>query len=158
MRYQIRPGAKQVDCETMRFLDHPCFWTIQPDYSLHFLNLLARSKSLHYKSPYTIPQPAAWMFIFLHMYSICEAFVQFCSVLYAVPNQLHVWTYSGTKCRASQDHGATWIQTYNNEAHTVYNVSLIIKYVFIVHYVYWVYVCVFCTLSSVQSVICTVHM
>ncbi len=37
-------------------------------------------------------------------------------------------------------------------AHTVYNVSLIIKYVFIVHYVYGVYVCVFCTLSSVQSV------
>ncbi len=28
---------------------------------------------------------------------------------------LHVWTYSGTKCRASQDHGATWIQTYNSE-------------------------------------------
>ncbi len=28
---------------------------------------------------------------------------------------LHVWTYSGTKCRASQDHGAIWIQTYNNE-------------------------------------------
>ncbi len=28
---------------------------------------------------------------------------------------LHVGTYSGTKCRASQDHGATLIQTYNNE-------------------------------------------
>ncbi len=28
---------------------------------------------------------------------------------------------------------------------------LITKYVSIVHYVYWVYVCVFCTLSSVQS-------
>ncbi len=28
---------------------------------------------------------------------------------------LHVWTYSGTKCHASQDQGATWIQTYNNE-------------------------------------------
>ncbi len=25
---------------------------------------------------------------------------------------LRVWTYSGTKCHASQDHGATWIQTY----------------------------------------------
>ncbi len=37
-------------------------------------------------------------------------------------------------------------------AHTVYNVSLIIECVFIVHYVYWVYVCVFCTLSSAQSV------
>ncbi len=29
---------------------------------------------------------------------------------------------------------------------------LVTKYVFIVHCVYWVYVCVFCTLSSVQSV------
>ncbi len=28
---------------------------------------------------------------------------------------LHVGTYSGTKCHASQDHGATYIQTYNNE-------------------------------------------
>ncbi len=28
---------------------------------------------------------------------------------------LHVCTYSGTKRRASQDHGATWIQAYNNE-------------------------------------------
>ncbi len=28
---------------------------------------------------------------------------------------LHVWTYSGTRCRASQDHSATWVQTYNNE-------------------------------------------
>ncbi len=28
---------------------------------------------------------------------------------------LHVGTYSGTKCRASQDHGATQIQGYNNE-------------------------------------------
>ncbi len=26
---------------------------------------------------------------------------------------LHVGTYSGTKCRASKYHGATWIQTYN---------------------------------------------
>ncbi len=32
---------------------------------------------MHYKSPYTVPQPAAWMFLFVHMYSICEAFVQF---------------------------------------------------------------------------------
>ncbi len=28
---------------------------------------------------------------------------------------LHVWTYSGTRCRASQDHGATWIQIYNTK-------------------------------------------
>ncbi len=28
---------------------------------------------------------------------------------------LHVWTYSGTKCHAAQDHGATYIQAYNNE-------------------------------------------
>ncbi len=28
---------------------------------------------------------------------------------------LHVGTYSGTKRHASQDHGATWIQTYKNE-------------------------------------------
>ncbi len=28
---------------------------------------------------------------------------------------LHLWTYSGMKGRVSQDHGATWIQTYNNE-------------------------------------------
>ncbi len=28
---------------------------------------------------------------------------------------LHVGTYSGTKRRASQDHGATWIQTYKKE-------------------------------------------
>ncbi len=30
---------------------------------------------MHYKSLYTVPQPAAWIFLFLHMYSICEAFV-----------------------------------------------------------------------------------
>ncbi len=32
---------------------------------------------------------------------------------------LHVGTYSGTKRRASQDHGATYIQTYNNELKTI---------------------------------------
>ncbi len=28
---------------------------------------------------------------------------------------LHVWTYSGTRCHASQDHGATLIQIYNTK-------------------------------------------
>ncbi len=32
---------------------------------------------MHSKSPYTVPRPAAWIFLFLHMYSICEAFAQF---------------------------------------------------------------------------------
>ncbi len=31
---------------------------------------------MHYKSPYTVPQPAAWMCLFLYMYIICEAFAQ----------------------------------------------------------------------------------
>ncbi len=35
---------------------------------------------MHYKSPYTVTQPAAWMFIFLHMYSMCEAFAQLYSL------------------------------------------------------------------------------
>ncbi len=36
----------------------------------------------HYKSPYTVPQPAVWMCIFLHMYSICEAFAQLYSLYF----------------------------------------------------------------------------
>ncbi len=34
------------------------------------------------QSPYTVPEPAAWMFLFLHMYSICEAFAQLYSFIY----------------------------------------------------------------------------
>ncbi len=42
---------------------------------MHYSDLLLMHFSdLHYKSPYNVPQPAAWMFLFLHMNSICEAF------------------------------------------------------------------------------------
>ncbi len=35
---------------------------------------------MHYKSPDTVPQPAAWMFLFLHMYSSCEVFIKLYSL------------------------------------------------------------------------------
>ncbi len=36
---------------------------------------------MHYKSPYTVPQPAAWLTMFLsaHVQYLFEAFVQFVS-------------------------------------------------------------------------------
>ncbi len=37
---------------------------------------------MHSKSPYTVPRPAAWIFLFLHMYSICEAFAEFVFFLF----------------------------------------------------------------------------
>ncbi len=37
---------------------------------------------IYYKSPYSVPQPAAWMFLFLHIYSICEAFAQLYSLYF----------------------------------------------------------------------------
>ncbi len=46
-------------------------------------------KLMHYKSPYTVPQPAAWMFLFLHMYSICKAFAQ----LYSLYLLVYVYGY-----------------------------------------------------------------
>ncbi len=39
---------------------------------------------MNYKSPFTAPQPAAWMFLFLHMFSICEAFAQLYSLYFLV--------------------------------------------------------------------------
>ncbi len=37
---------------------------------------------------------------------------------------LHVGTYSGMKRRASQDHGATYIQAYNNEVKNTNTINL----------------------------------
>ncbi len=39
---------------------------------------------MHYKSPYSVLQPAAWMFLFLHMYSICEGLSQLYSLYFFV--------------------------------------------------------------------------
>ncbi len=54
---------------------------------------------------------------------------------------LHVGTYSGMKHRASQDHGATYIQTYNNEVKNntvnLYTTNLLIDF----DYKYTVYKC-----------------
>ncbi len=51
------------------------FWSVW-NYCTHMSMVFDDSflaQGLHYKSPYTVPQPVAWMFLFLHMYSICEA-------------------------------------------------------------------------------------
>ncbi len=37
---------------------------------------------MHSKSPYTVPRSAAWIILFLHMYSTCEAFAEFVFVLF----------------------------------------------------------------------------
>ncbi len=54
---------------------------------------------------------------------------------------LHVGTYSGMKRRASQDHGATYIQAYNNEVNTntinLYTTNLLTDF----DYKYTVYKC-----------------
>ncbi len=45
---------------------------------------------MHYKSPYAVPQPAAWIFLFLHMYSICEAFAQFVFFSSCIGNHFYI--------------------------------------------------------------------
>ncbi len=71
---------------------------------------------MHYKSPYTVTQPAAWMFIFLHMYSMCEAFAQLYSLhFFSLCIGNHQW----------------WSVTKYNYFVTV------LKYIFQVSVLYW---------------------
>ncbi len=49
---------------------------------------------MHYKSPYTVLQPAACMFLFLHMYCICEAFAQLYSLYFLVYVKVTTFIYS----------------------------------------------------------------
>ncbi len=44
---------------------------------------------------------------FHHLWSAGEEIFKFKFKLSFIVIPLHVWTYSGTRCRASQDHGAT---------------------------------------------------
>ncbi len=71
------------------------------------------------------------------LFLVCDSYCQVKFKLSFIVIPLHVWTYSGTKCRASQDHGATWIQTYINGVNSVnlYTTNLLTKF----NYTYAIY-------------------